>query len=313
MNSQQNLHVIFGTGPLGLSVASELVAQGKAVRLVNRSGQAQAPEGAQVFKADANDSAQARQATEGASVVYHCAMPPYNDWPRSFPPLTNSILAATADAGARLVFGDNLYAYGHITRPMTEDMPLTAETRKGKVRAQMERTLIEAHEKGTVEVAIGKGSDFYGPRVLYSGMGERVFPNVLAGKAASVIGPLDVPHTYTYIEDFARGLVILGERSEALGESWHIPNAQTLTTGEFIALIAEEAGVPYKASSMPKLMMNIVSLFIPALAEMKEMLYEFEEPFIVDHSKFEKAFGDISTPLEESIRKTLDWYREDYK
>ena len=147
MNSSQKLNVVFGTGPLGLSVAGELAAQGKPVRLVNRSGQAHAPEGAQVFKADANDAAQARQACEGAAVVYHCAMPPYTDWPRSFPPLTNSILAAAAEAGARLVYGDNLYAYGPVSGAMTEDMPLNATTRKGKVRAQMERTLIEAHPK----------------------------------------------------------------------------------------------------------------------------------------------------------------------
>lgn len=313
MNTSEKLNVIFGTGPLGLAVASELTAQGKPSRLVNRSGLAPAPEGVQIFKADASDPAQARQACEGASVVYHCANPPYTEWQESFPPLTDGIIEGAAAADARLIFGDNLYAYGYVSKPLTENLPLNATTRKGIVRAQMQRTLTEAHEKGKIQVAIGKGSDFYGPGVSMSSMGERVFAFLLAGKAASVLGKLDVPHTYTYIEDFARGLVILGERPEALGEIWHIPSPQTLTTAEFIAVIAKEAGVPYKASAMPKLMMNILGLFIPPLAELKEMLYQVENPFILDHRKFTAAFGDIATPLDESIRKTLAWYRDYYK
>jgi nucleoside-diphosphate-sugar epimerase len=192
---------------------------------------------------------------------------------------------------------------------MTEDMTYAATTRKGRLRAQIAITLMEAHKSGKVRATIGRGSDFYGPYSLMSSMGARVFPQALTGKAASMLGNIDVPHTYTYIDDFDRGLVTLGEREEALGEMWHIPNAETLTTHQFLELVYEEAGTPFKVSVMPKVMVSIMSPFIPVLREMKEMLYEFEEPFIVDHSKFEEAFGANPTPQREAISRTLEWFK----
>ena len=169
---------------------------------------------------------------------------------------------------------------------------------------------MEAQNNGKVRAAIGRDSDFYGPGALVTAVGERVLPQALTGKAASVFGNLDMPHTYTYTDDFGRGLVALGERDEALGEVWHIPNAETLTTRQFLELVFEEAETPFKVSVMPKVMVSILALFVPVLREMKEMLYEFEEPFIVDHGKFEMAFGANPTPHREAIRRTLGWFRQ---
>jgi nucleoside-diphosphate-sugar epimerase len=39
------------------------------------------------------------------------------------------------------------------------------------------------------------------------------------------------------------------------------------------------------------------------------MSYEFEEPFILDASRFEQTFGMQATPLHEAIQETLEWYR----
>jgi len=308
MNVNSELHVVFGTGPLGLAVMRELVARGKPVRMVNRRGQAKVPAGVQVVQADASDPVSARQACKGASVVYNCIGVDYTKWTELWPPIMDGIIEGAAFANAKMVFADNLYMYGPVSGPMTEDLPYAATTRKGRVRAQIATTLMEAHANGKLRATIGRGSDFYGPGVLVSAVGERVFPRALSGKAAGVFGNLDMPHTYTYIEDFARGLVTLGERDEALGEVWHIPSAETLTTRQFLELVFEKAGTPFKVSVMPKVMVSVLALFVPVLREMKEMLYMFEEPFIVDHSKFERAFGANPTPHREAIRRTLDWF-----
>lgn len=311
MSINSELHVVFGTGPLGLAVMRELVARGKSVRMVNRRGQAEVPTGVAVVQADASDPASARQACQEASVVYNCIGVDYTKWAELWPPIMDGIIAGAASANAKLVFGDNLYMYGPVSGPMTEDLPYAATTRKGRVRAQIATTLMEAHVSGKVEATIGRGSDFYGPSASVTAiMGGRVFPQALSGKTASVFGNLDMPHTYTYIEDFGRGLVTLGEHDEALDEVWHIPNAKTLTTRQFLELVFEEAGTPFKVSVMPKVLVSILALFVPVLREMKEMLYEFEEPFIVDHSKFERVFGASPTPHREAIRQTLDWFRQ---
>ncbi len=304
------LHVVFGTGPLGMAVARELARRGKTVKMVNRSGKAaEAPVGVQVVAGDAYDPASTRAICKGATVVYQCAQPAYTEWPTKFPTLQAGIVEGAAAAEAKLVVGDNLYMYGEVDGPLTEALPNAAQTRKGRVRGEMAATLLEAHQSGKVRVAIGRGSDFYGPGVFASAVGDRVFYPALAGKKVSVLGKPDLPHTYTYIEDFGSGLVTLGEHDKALGQVWHIPNAPTVTTREFINLIFEEAGHPAKVGAVSKPMLAMVGLFVPTIREMGEMFYEFDKPFVVDHRKFEQAFGNQAIPQRDAIRQTLEWFR----
>ena len=304
------LHVIFGTGPLGSAVMRELVRRGKTVRMVNRAGRASVPTGVEVVSGDATDPASVRKVCQGASVIYQCAQPPYQDWVAKFPAIQAGIVAGAAQSGARLVVGDNLYMYGAVDGPISEDLPYTAHTKKGRLRGQMAKAILEAHQSGQVRATIGRGSDFYGPQVLDSTLGERVFYPALAGKAASAIGNLDLPHTYTYIEDFGRGLVTLGEHDEALGQAWHIPNAPTTSTREILNILFEEIGQPAKMSGMGKTMMRLGGLFIPGARETVEMMYEFEKPFVVESRKFQEAFGFTPTSHRDGIRCTIEWYRQ---
>jgi nucleoside-diphosphate-sugar epimerase len=313
MTDNGELHVIFGTGAVGMSVMDELIRRGpRRVRMVNRSGRARVPDGVEVVGGDATDEAFAREASEGASVVYFALNPPYDKWPELFPPLQAGVIEGAASAGAKLVAMENLYMYGPTGgRPLTEDLPYAPNTRKGSVRAIMSEELMEAHTSGRVRVAIGRASDSFGPRVLVSAAGEQVFGRAVDGKSAQLAGDPDQPHTYTYAPDVGRGLVILGEHEEALGQAWHLPSPETLTTREFVEMIFEELGKPARVQAAPKILLRAIGLFNPGIRETIEMLYEFEEPFVVDHSKFEEAFGEQATPLRESIRGTVRWYREE--
>ena len=311
MTDNEELHVIFGTGAMGMSVMDELMQRGRRrVRMVNRSGRASVPEGVEVLGGDATDEAFARGASQGASVVYFALNPPYDKWSELFPPLQAGVLEGAASAGAKLVAMENLYMYGPTDgRPLTEDLPYAPNTRKGAVRAKMSEELMEAHRSGKVRVAIGRASDAFGPRVLVSAAGEQVFGRAVEGKSAQVAGDPDQPHTYTYAPDIGRGLVILGEREEALGQVWHLPSPETLTTRQFVEMIFEEVGKPARLQAAPKIVLRAMGLFNPGIRETIEMLYEFEEPFVVDHSKFEEAFGEQATPLKEAIGETVRWYR----
>ncbi len=305
------LHVVFGTGPIGLAVMDELLARGKSVRLVNRSGKAPAPAGVEVAAGDASDPEVTRRLCQGSAVVYNCTNPPYTHWPQLFPQLQAGVLAGAAAAGARLVAMDNLYMYGPIgNRPITEELPYLATTRKGRVRAQMATDLLAAHRAGRVQVAIGRASDFFGPRALGSAAGERVFYPALSGKAAQIIGQANLPHTFTYVPDIGKGLVTLGQHDEALGQAWHLPSPPTVTTRRFLEMVYAETGHPLKIQAMPKPLLKLLSFFNPMMRELDEMLYEFDEPFIVDDSKFTAAFGLAPTPWPEAIRATVDWFRQ---
>jgi nucleoside-diphosphate-sugar epimerase len=310
MTDNVELHVIFGTGAVGMSVMEALVQRGRRrVLMVNRSGRASVPEGVEVIGGDVTDETFAREASKGASVVYFALNPPYDKWPELFPPLQAGVLEAAASAGAKLIAMENLYMYGPTEgRPLTEDLPYAPNTRKGRVRARMSEELMEAHSSGRVRVAIGRASDYFGPRVLVSAEGEQVFGRAVQGKSAQVAGDPNQPHTYTYVPDIGRGLVILAEREEALGQVWHLPSPETLTTRQFVEMIFEEVGKPARIQAAPKIVLRAMGLFNPGIRETIEMLYEFEEPFVVDHSKFEEAFGEQATPLKEAIGETVRWY-----
>ncbi|CRK85208.1 SDR family oxidoreductase [Neobacillus massiliamazoniensis] len=308
----KNTHVIFGTGPLGMALLRELKLRGvQDIRMVNRSGQLPGDDKVQVIRGDASQGSDAIEICKDASVVYHCAQPGYLNWPKQFPALTKGILEGAAAANAKLIYADNLYMYGRVNTPLKESLPYRAEGEKGKTRARMAEELMNAHKIGKVRVAIGRASDFYGPGVLkQSFMGERVFGFALSGKSVDVLGNVDVPHTYTYIDDFARGLATLGQEDRALGEVWHIPSADTITTRQLLQLLFDELGSDCKVRTSSRGVVSILSLFHPMMKEIKEIFYEFERPFVVDHIKFVREFGDhATTPHKEAVRHTVSWYR----
>jgi len=256
------------------------------------------------------DGEQLRRALVGAAVVYHCAQPAYTRWPQEFPTMTRGIMVATAAAGAKLVFADNLYMYGPVDGPMTEQTPPVAQTKKGKVRVAMAAELLEADREGRLRVVIGRSSDYFGPGGVTSAIGERFFKALLAGKKVTWFADLDQPHTMSYLPDMARAFVVMGDRPEADGQVWHAPVAEALTGRQYIELAARAAGTPAKPAVMGLGTVRLVGLFMPVLREFPELMYQYDRPFVMDTSKFEAAFGPFAvTPHEDALRTTLEWYR----
>jgi nucleoside-diphosphate-sugar epimerase len=307
--AENSVDVVFGGGPLGLAVVETLAGRGRAVRLVTRSGRADTPGGVQVVAADVSDPERAAEAARGAATIYHCVGADYGKWQQLLPPVMAGVMYAAEATGARLVYGDNLYAYGPVEAPLTEVLPSKATGPNGRLRAELAARLLDAHRAGRLRATIGRASDFYGPRVRLSTVGERVFGALLRDKPAQLLGNPDLPHTVIYIYDFAQGLVTLGERDEALGEVWHVPSAETLSLRQFVGLVAAKASRPARVQVAPSLIIRFLALFNPTLRAVAEQLYQSERPWVVDHAKFAAAFGAHPTPHPEAIARTLDWYR----
>jgi nucleoside-diphosphate-sugar epimerase len=198
--------------------------------------------------------------------------------------------------------------YGLSSGPITEETPRRATGPKGQLRARLEEKFMAAHRSGRVGVAIGRGSDFYGPHAN-SAANQLVIQPALRGRTASWLGSLDVPHTLTYLADFARGVVTLGTNARAWGEVWHIPSGPPVTGRTFISEVYEELGMPPKMRRLNRAMVALAGLFNRQIREAHEVLYQFEQPFVMDTSKFEQAFGASVTPLREGIRQTLSALR----
>jgi nucleoside-diphosphate-sugar epimerase len=308
--SEPNLNVVVGIGAVGRAVIDELVGRGLPVRAVARRAATHLPDEVELVEADITDPADARRALADGAVVYHAASAPYDRWPELLPPLMRGVLGGAAGPGARIVYADNLYAYGPVDAPLTEDLPSRATGPNGRVRAILADELMEAHATGTVRATIGRASDYYGPRGRLSTAGERLFVPALTGKPAQILGDPDLPHTFTYLPDFARGLVTLGTHDEAIGQIWHLPSAETLSTRAFAELVFDGAGQPPQVRVMPSALLTVAAWFSPTLRAVKEQQYQRERPWIVDHSKFEQAFGAVVTSHRDAIAATLDWYRK---
>lgn len=304
------LHVVLGaSGGIGSALVRELAGRGHRVRAVSRGGKA--PEVAEGFKADVSTPEGAKVACARASVVYHAAQPDYTKWPEEFPPMTDAVIKGVASSNAKLVFADNLYMYGAgANQPMTEETPQKATGKKGETRILMAKRLLDAHHAGRIRVAIGRASDYYGPRGTGTITGESVFGAALEGKTVRWPASLEEPHQFNYLPDVARALVTLGEREDAEGAVWHLPAAEPITGAHFVGLVSHALGMPVKSSATPKAMIRAIGLFSPFIHELVETMYQFEKPFHADASKYERAFGPFEPmPHEEAIARTAAWFR----
>ena len=317
-DSSSERHVIFGTGPVGLSIMDALIGKGRHnIVLVNRSGRrpADAPDTVEVVAGDATNPASTTAICAGATHVYNATnAADYNKWPEQFPPLQAGVLAGAEAAGARYIAMENIYMYGSTGgAPITEDMPFNAKGARGVTRIRMAEQLMEAHDAGRVRVVTGRSSDFFGPRVGESNGGERLFEAALAGKKAQVMAGASELHTLNYMPDIGRGLVTLALDDEAYGRAWHLPVSKPITFEQFIGKVYALAGNEPGMSVLPGWMIPVIGMVVPPIRGLQELNYQMTEPFVLDDSQFRARYGDMATPLDQALETTMAWYRQHAK
>lgn len=312
LNSNNSIHTVVGAGQVGVKLARLLAAQGKIVRLVRRSAAGEQLSGVTWCQGDILDQHFADEVCRDADVVYHCANPAdYHHWQELLPPLFDAIMWAAARAGARLVVLDNVYMYGPSAGAMTEATPMTATTIKGRLRAELATKLFEAHARGDVQATSGRASDYFGPATPTTSIfNERFWRRLVAGKSVDVFGDPDKLHSYSYTPDVAHGLAILGDDPNALGRAWHLPVAHQGSTRDLIALCAGGAGVAVpKINSLPRWVLRTVGLVNGPARALVEMLYQFEQDFVVDDSDFVSTFSLAATPIKDALATITDGRR----
>jgi nucleoside-diphosphate-sugar epimerase len=304
-------HIVFGTGQVGRLVAEKLVGRGDEVVAVNRSGRGAIP-GAELVAGDATDPAFTIPMASGADVVYFCLNAAnYDRWAQEFPPLQRAVLAGAAAAGARLVVLDNLYAYGPTGGlDLVETMQAQPVSSKAATRAAMTAELLDAHRSGRVEVAIGRASDYFGPGTTQSALGSTVFGTAVTGGTAQVMGNPNQPHSYSFTPDVAAALITLGTEPGAVGEIWHLPVAPARSTRQIIDDVYRLAGHRPRSFAAGRTTLALFGLIKPAMREYLLTLYQFTDRWVVDDSKFRKAFGEQATDLDQALASTLRWYQD---
>ena len=305
-----SLHVVLGKGPIGSTLTDRLVAAGHDVRVLSRSG-GTSTERVEHVALDAADAVALTAASRGAAVLYNCANPPYHRWVEQWPPVADALLTAAEATGAVLVVMGNLYGYGPVDGPMSEDLPLAAPGTKGRVRAAMWEQALARHDAGALRMTEARASDFVGPRVGATGyLGERAVPRVLAGRSVQHIASPDQPHSWTSVDDVARTLEVLGVDERAWGRPWHVPTAPPTTYREAVHGLCRAAGVPpVRVTQLPHLVLRGAGLFSPVLRELEETRYQFTRPYVLDSSAATQVFGLEPAPLEQTLADTVAWWR----
>jgi nucleoside-diphosphate-sugar epimerase len=307
------LHVVLGSGQVGMLVADELLTRGTRVRLVRR-GPAGAPRpGLEWASGDLSDLAFAEEATRGAAVVYDCTSPPYEAWTTLLLPLARGAMHGAARAGARLVALDNLYMYGHTSGPISERTPVAPCSRKGEIRAQLAEERRIRHQRGELRIATGRASDFFGPGVVrQTTFGDRFYRRVFAGKAAECFGDPDAPHALSYTPDVARALVTLADHDEAFGHVWHLPANPAESMRSVTERLGRAFGLSIEIQRVPRVVLRAMGVFVPIAREVAEMAYQWDAPYILDDSRFRAVFGGTPTPFDQVVAATAAWATATY-
>jgi nucleoside-diphosphate-sugar epimerase len=311
------MQTILGAGgAAGTELAKVLPQYTSKIRLVGRNPE-KIHESDELFKADLTNTGEVLKAVEGSEVVYLMVGLPYQlkVWKVTWPLIMKNVINACKEHKAKLVFFDNIYMYdGSNLNPITEDLPINPPSKKGQVRAHIAQMIWDAVEKGEIEALIARAADFYGPSIKdVSVLTEVGFNPLSQGKKANWLGKPNCKHSFTYTPDAGKAAALLGNTPDAYGEVWHLPTTGNPPTGkEWIEIIAKELGVEPKYQVAGKFIARIMGLFVPAMAELVEMIYQWDRDYVFNSDKFEKRFGFTPTPYLDGVREIIRLnYQED--
>ena len=299
--------ILGANGVIGRELSRHLASHTGRLRQVSRTPKAVHATD-ELVSADLLDAAATANAVKGSDVVYLVAGLKYETaaWQDQWPKVMRNAVDACARHNCALVFFDNVYAYGRVEGPMTEDTPYNPCSKKGEVRARIATMLMDEVRTGNLRGMIVRAADFYGPGATLSLTHATVHERLKAGKTAQWIGHPKAAHTFTYTPDAGRTVAALGNTPSAYGQVWHALTSKEPMTGEqYVRLACELAGRPYGLQPAPRWMLHIMGLFVPVLRENMEMLYQFEHDYRFDSSKVERALSLAPTAYRDGIAAAL--------
>lgn len=298
--------ILGSTGTIGNELAKTLRQYTNKIRLVSRNPKKINEEdelvGGNLFNPD-----ETSKAIEDSEVVYLTVGLQYDIkvWRKQWPLLMKNVIDACIKNNSKFVFFDNVYSYGKVVGWMTEETPFKPDSKKGEVRVELNKMIMNEVEQGNLKAIIARAPDFYGPNTPLSFVNIMVFENFKKGKKAQWFIDVNRKHSLIYTPDAGKATALLGNTEKAYNQVWHLPTNKNILTGkEFIEIAAKAMGAKPEYMIVKKWMARLLGLFNKAIKESYEMLYQNEYDYLFDSSKFEKAFNYQPIGYEEGIMKT---------
>jgi len=300
------MHTILGAGgPVANALARELENHNETVRLVSRKLIIPNSTNTTWQKADLLNYNELLNAVKGSAVIYLAAGLVYDKkiWAAQWPVIMQNFINLGKATGARLIFFDNVYMYGLVNGPMTEDTPYKPSSVKGTIRAKIATMLMNEAKAGNIRASIARAADFYGTDSMNSFFDMMVLDKYAKKLKAQWIGKSKKLHSFSYIPDMGKAMFLLGQDPESDNQIWHLPTAAPLTGNQFIQMAAKIYGVAPKYMPVNKFMLWLVGLFQKVVMGTVEMYYQYDHDYIFNSDKFEKYFKVKPTGYEEGMKK----------
>ncbi|MCW3835236.1 NAD-dependent epimerase/dehydratase family protein [Sphingomonas canadensis] len=297
--------VLGATGGVGGETARALLRHGWRARALARRIPA-AAEGIEWIAGDALDQAAVIRAAAGADAIVHAVNPPgYRNWDRLvLPMLANSIAAAQA-AGARLALPGTVYNYdARSVAVAVPDTPQRPDTRKGAIRAEMERMLADAPG---LRALVLRAGDFFGPRAANNWLSQGMVKPGRPVRSLLYPGRRGVGHAWAYLPDVGEAFARLLDIEQQLpGFARHHFAGHWIDGAGFAAALAEAAGHPVRVRGFPWGLLPLVAPFNATMRELIEMRGFWRHPLRLEDPGLEAAIGpEPRTPLIQALRTTL--------
>ena len=304
------MQTILGAGgAIGVELAKALNNFTNEIRLVSRNPK-KVNETDTILAADLTVDAQIEQAIAGSTVCYLTVGFDYNTklWQAKWPPLIRQVVDCCIRHNVKLVFFDNVYAIGgDNVKHITESSPLSPSSKKGEVRAAVDKHILESVERGRLDAIIARAPDFFGPIKDKSILMNLLYDNLVKGKQAQWFCNADVIHTIGYTPDLAKGTALLGNTPEAFNQVWNLPvDSNALSGRAWAKLFADTMQAKADVQVLPAWGMKALGLFVPFMHEMYEMRYQYDRVYYFDAGKFVNKFGYTPTTNATAVQQTVE-------
>lgn len=312
MTNTRTALVLGATGNIGNEVAQGLAARGWKVRALHRDPDGLADRGARLEwrRGDAMNRRDVVDAARGTQLIVHAVNPPgYHNWAGLVLPMIDNTIAAARASGARILLPGTVYNYGPDVFPVfDESAPQHPRTRKGAIRAAMERHLERAAASGARSLIVRAG-DFFGP-----GRGSNWLMGVMLKPdkpvhSMSYPGTTGTGHQWAYVPDVAEAMLRLVERDDELANFavFHMRGHWDEDGTHMIESVRRVTGRPrLKVRAFPWRITTLAAPFSELLRELKEMRYLWQEPTRMDNARLTAFLGEEPhTPWEQAVRATL--------
>lgn len=297
-------------GSIGIELAKSLKDYTSEIKLVSRNPQ-KVNLTDTLYSADLTKKEDIFKSIEGSKITYVAIGFPYKTkvWKENWIPFMQNVISACLVHNSKLVYFDNVYAIGGDNiKHITENSPISPISKKGEIKAEVDRLILKSIDKNNLEAIIARAPDFFGGTARANSiLMNLVYDNIVKGKKSQWFCNAKYIHSMGYVPDLAKGTAMLGNTSAAYNQIWNLPtDTQKITGEEWINLFSSAMNAKNNYTTLPNWLVKALGFFVPLMKEIAEMNYQYDRDYYFDSKKFNDYFDFTPTPNAIAVKQVIE-------